>query len=80
MLTIKKMDKVSKKHLPIAILIDCSESVQDIQALLNSSIRKMVWELNRRVELRQYVELLVVQYNDFFRVPAKFEPVSSIIL
>lgn len=78
MLTIKKMDKVSKKHLPIAILIDCSESVQDIQALLNSSIRKMVWELNRRVELRQYVELLVVQYNDFFRVPAKFEPVSSI--
>lgn len=78
MLNIHKNERISKKHLPIAILIDCSESVQDIQTLLNRSIRKMVQELNKRAELRQYVELLVVHYNDIFRVPAKFEPVSSI--
>ena len=78
MLVVEKKGRASKKHLPIAVLIDCSESVQDIQDLLNNSIQKMVQELNRRVELRSYVELLVVHYNDYYHVPASFVPVVDI--
>lgn len=77
-MVVGKKGRASKKHLPIAILIDCSESVEDIKDLLNKSIQKMIRELNSRVELRQFVELYVVHYNDFYYVPADFVPVTEI--
>lgn len=70
--------RVPNKHIPIAILIDCSGSARDIQDLINQAVRTMIGNLQAKVELRQQVELLAIHYNDVPRTVADFVPVCDI--
>lgn len=78
MFIVPKKGREPKTHIPIAILIDCSESAEDIRDLMDRSIRELLRQMNNKVQLRSCVELLVIQYNDRFYAPAKFEYVENI--
>lgn len=78
MVFVPKKGRAPKTHIPIAILIDCSESAEDIRELMDRSIRELLRQMNNKVELRSCVELLVIQYNDRFYAPVKFDYVENI--
>lgn len=53
----------AKMHLPVAIVIDRSESTEDIRQLLNQCARKLLRSLKEDPFLGNLVELLVVHYS-----------------
>ena len=70
--------KVTKKNIPLGIVIDRSQSTEDIQELLNNSIRSLVSELRKNEELCNQVEILAIHYNEQATVVTEFTPLSQL--
>lgn len=73
-LNIKRMGRAPKRHIPIALVIDCSCSMNDIRPILNRATQSLLTNLKNNVELRQQVKLLTIHYNDTIRVVSDFTP------
>lgn len=67
-----------RAHLPVAIVIDCSESTEDIRRLLNKSAQKLLQNLKDDPFLRDIVELLVIHYSRNYEVVVDFQPLEQI--
>lgn len=67
-----------KVHLPVAIVIDRSESTGDIQSLLNQCAQKLIRNMKGHLLLNNVVDLLVVFYNHEYETAVDFLPLSQV--
>lgn len=67
-----------RSHLPIAIVIDKSESTKDIKDLLNKCIVNLVNNMKREVTIKNTVDLLVIHYSSEHEVILNFEPLENV--
>ena len=77
-LNIKRMGRAPKRHIPIALVIDCSCSINDIRLILNRATQSLLSNLKNNVELRQQVKLLTIHYNDTIEVVSDFTPAMDL--
>ena len=67
-----------RSHLPIAIIIDKSESTKDIRDLLNKCIVNAVNEMKKEALFKNTVDLLVIHYSSEHEVVIDFEKKKKI--
>lgn len=67
-----------RSHLPIAIIIDKSESTKDIRDLLNKCIVNAVNEMKKEALFKNTVDLLVIHYSSEHEVVIDFEPLENV--
>lgn len=67
-----------RSHLPIAIIIDKSESTKDIKDLLNKCIVNLVNDMKKEVIIKNTVDLLVIHYSSEHEVVLNFETLENV--
>lgn len=67
-----------KTHLPVCIVIDKSESTEDIRDLLNQGAQSLIRSMKEELTFRGIVELLVVQFSSETEITVDFKPLEQI--
>lgn len=65
-------------HLPVALIIDKSESTGDIRGLLNHCILKLIYSMKQETTFINVVDLLVIHYSSDHEVIANFTPLECV--
>lgn len=66
-----------RSHLPVAIIIDKSESTKDIKELLNKCIVNLVDNMKKEKLLKNTIDLLVIHYSSEHEVIFDFETLEN---